>query len=86
MPLPDQSPPTMEQEEDLACMQGLSARDPKALEQLYQRHSPLVHSLALRMLGNRARAGEPLVDRFLEELWERNPPGTMPGVPDRSPT
>jgi RNA polymerase sigma-70 factor, ECF subfamily len=71
-PLPDSLPPTLEQDDDLACMQGLAARDSGALERLYQRHSPLVYALALRMLGNRAEAEELLVDVFWE-LWDRAP-------------
>jgi len=49
-------------------MERLTARDPTALESLYDRYSRMVYSLALRIAGQPAVAEEIVQDVFLK-LW-----------------
>ncbi len=51
-------------------MSAISARDEKALNEFYQRHSPLVLALCSKMVGNRADAEQVLLDAFWE-FWQR---------------
>jgi RNA polymerase sigma-70 factor, ECF subfamily len=53
---------------DGELMERLSARDPTALESLYDRYSRMVYSLALRIAGQPAVAEEIVQDVFLK-LW-----------------
>jgi len=52
-------------------MAGIAARDPAALEALYERRAALVFGLCLRVLGDRSEAEEVLEDVFFE-LWQRS--------------
>jgi RNA polymerase sigma-70 factor, ECF subfamily len=53
---------------DGALMERLTARDPTALESVYDRYSRMVYSLALRIAGQPAVAEEIVQDVFLK-LW-----------------
>lgn len=55
---------------DLACLAAIAAGDQTALVGIYERHSPLVLALAVRILRDRAAADELLNDVFME-LWNR---------------
>jgi RNA polymerase sigma-70 factor (ECF subfamily) len=65
----DDAPP-MGGADDLALMEGIAARDPGALQRLYDRHAPLVLAVCLRILRDRAESEDVLVDVFWE-LWDR---------------
>jgi RNA polymerase sigma-70 factor (ECF subfamily) len=55
---------------DLALLAGITAGDQAAMERLYDRYSPMVLALAVRILRDRAAADELLNDVFME-LWNR---------------
>ena len=59
-----------DQERDLPCMDRLRAGDMKALEELYDRHSPLLYSLVLRIVGRVSDAEEVLQDTWLQ-VWRK---------------
>jgi len=52
-------------------MAGIAARDEGALQTFYDRHSPLVFALCLRIVKNWAEADDLLVDIFWE-LWDKS--------------
>src|SRR5450432_2734280 len=56
--------------DDFALMRGISARDESALAALYDSYSPLVYTLLMRILHNRADADELLTDIFYE-VWQQ---------------
>jgi RNA polymerase sigma-70 factor, ECF subfamily len=56
--------------DDFALMEGIAARDASALQRMYDKHSPLVLALCIRVLHDRAEAEDVLVDVFWE-LWDR---------------
>jgi RNA polymerase sigma-70 factor, ECF subfamily len=56
---------------DLALVSGVRAGHEPAMAALYDRHSGVVYSVALRVLGDTGRAEDVLQDVFLQ-LW-RNP-------------
>lgn len=56
--------------DDFALMEGIAARDASALQRMYDKHSPLVLALCVRVLHDRAEAEDVLVDVFWE-LWDR---------------
>ena len=56
---------------ELMLMRGIAAGDQAAMERLYDRYSPLVLALALRILRDQASADELLNDVFME-LWNRS--------------
>jgi RNA polymerase sigma-70 factor (ECF subfamily) len=55
---------------DLALLQRIVARDANALADLYDRHSPLLFGLILRILRDRAEAEEILQEVFVR-VWTR---------------
>jgi RNA polymerase sigma-70 factor (ECF subfamily) len=55
--------------DDAALLAAVAGRDASALEQLYQRHSALLFSLALKILMDRAEAEEVLQDAFVQ-VWK----------------
>ena len=55
---------------DEALLRRVAARDPAALQKLYERCAPLALAVALRILRQRAEAEEILQDAFLE-VWKR---------------
>lgn len=57
--------------DDYALMTAIAAHDPAALTALYDRHSRLVFTLALRVIGNRAEAEDLLTEVFWE-LWSKS--------------
>ena len=57
---------------DRACMDRLRAGDPKALDELYDRHTPLLYGIVLRILGRAADAEEVLQDAWVQ-AWKRAP-------------
>jgi len=56
--------------DDHALMEGIAARDPAALQSLYDRHASLVLALIVRILHDHAEAEDVMIDVFWE-LWER---------------
>ena len=59
-----------EQQQDRSCMERIRAGDMRALEELYDRHSGLLYSAALRILGRAADAEEVLQEAWLQ-AWNR---------------
>jgi len=57
--------------DDMALMQRVTARDSSALAALYDRHSPLILALCVRVLRDPAEAEEVLGDVFFE-AWNRH--------------
>ena len=55
---------------DLSLLQRIAARDTAALAELYDRHSRLVFSLVLRIVGDRGEAEEILQEAFVR-VWTR---------------
>lgn len=55
---------------DLSILQRVAARDTAALAELYDRHSPLLFGLILRILRDRAEAEEILQEAFVR-VWTR---------------
>jgi RNA polymerase sigma-70 factor (ECF subfamily) len=62
--------PMNEQQQDRSCMERIRAGDMRALEELYDRHSGLLYSAALRILGRAADAEEVLQEAWLQ-AWNR---------------
>lgn len=58
-----------EQSDDYALLRAIAERDVQAMRVFYDRHSPLVYALCLRMLRNRQDA-EDLLVRIMMEVWE----------------
>ena len=64
-----------DQEIDRSCMDRLCAGDTKALEELYDRHTPMLYGLVLGIVGRVLDAEEVLQDTWLQawrraETWE----------------
>jgi RNA polymerase sigma-70 factor (ECF subfamily) len=59
-----------DQERDRSCIRRIQAGDSGALEELYDRHSPLLYSVAVRIVGRSAEAEEVLQDTWLQ-AWKR---------------
>ena len=55
---------------DRSCMERLRAGDLKALEELYDRHTPMLYGLVLRIVGRAADAEEVLQDTWVH-AWRR---------------
>jgi len=55
--------------DDYALMEAIAARDPEALSTLYDRYSPSLLALCLRVLRDRGSAEELLIEIF-QEVWE----------------
>ena len=60
---------------DRSCMDRLVAGDLKALEELYDRHTPLLYAVVLRIVGRVADAEEVLQDAWVQawktaDTWE----------------
>lgn len=55
---------------DLRLLQRITARDPAALAELYDRHSRLLFGLVLRIVRDRAEAEESLQEAFVR-VWTR---------------
>ena len=62
------SPPSAD---DYAIMEAVAAGDTAALAALYDRHSPLLFALALRILRDRMSAEDLLIDVYWE-IWNRS--------------
>lgn len=56
--------------DDSQLMAAIVLRDRSAFSAFYDRHSPLVFAICLRVLRDRAAAEDALVDIF-EEIWEK---------------
>jgi len=59
-----------DQERDRSCMERVRAGDTRALEELYDRHSALLYSAALRIVARSADAEEVLQEAWLQ-AWNR---------------
>jgi RNA polymerase sigma-70 factor (ECF subfamily) len=59
-----------QQAEDVALVEGVVARRPEALAELYDRYSHLLMALASRILGDAADAEEVLQEAFLQ-VWNQ---------------
>jgi len=59
------------QDLDRSCMDRLRAGDTKALEELYDRHTPLLYGVVLRIVGRAQDAEEVLQDTWLQ-AWKRS--------------
>lgn len=59
-----------EAELDRSCMDRMRAGDVRALEELYDRHTPMLYSLVLRIVGRAADAEEVLQDAWVQ-AWKR---------------
>jgi RNA polymerase sigma-70 factor (ECF subfamily) len=57
------------EDDDYALMEAITGRDPEALSVLYDRHSPTLLALCIRVLRDRASAEELLIEIF-QEVWE----------------
>jgi RNA polymerase sigma-70 factor (ECF subfamily) len=57
-------------DDDFVLMDGIARRDPSALSRLYDRHSPVVYTLCLRILKDPGVAEDAMIDVF-QELWTR---------------
>ena len=73
---------------DVALLDRITARDPNALGELYDRHSRLIFGLALRLLRDQHEAEEVLQEVFVQ-VWTRagtyhhalgSPAGWMVGI------
>ncbi len=60
----------LETPSDAELLQSLGAREPAALERLYDRHAPYALGIASRILGDREEA-EALVQDVFGRLWKR---------------
>jgi len=59
-------------ERDRSCVERITRGDTTALEELYDRHSDLLYSLALRIVGRPAEAEEVLQDAWVQ-AWRSAP-------------
>lgn len=59
-----------EPELDRSCMNRLRAGDLKALDELYDRHTPMLYGVVLRIVGRAADAEEVLQDAWVQ-AWKR---------------
>lgn len=59
-----------DQDQDRSCMERVRAGDTRALEELYDRHSGLLYSAALRIVARAADAEEVLQEAWLQ-AWNR---------------
>src|SRR3954469_11883338 len=57
-------------DDDYLLMEGIARRDPSALSRLYDRHSPVVYALCLRILRDPGMAEDTLIDVF-QEIWQK---------------
>ena len=55
---------------DRSCMDRLRAGDTTALEELYDRHTPMLYAVVLRIVGRAADAEEVLQDSWVQ-AWRR---------------
>jgi RNA polymerase sigma-70 factor (ECF subfamily) len=59
-----------DQDLDRTCMSRMASGDTRGLEELYDRHSPMLYGLILRIVGRVADAEEVLQDTWLQ-AWRR---------------
>jgi RNA polymerase sigma-70 factor (ECF subfamily) len=59
-----------ENDRDRQCVERVRAGDPAGLEELYDRHSPLLYSMILRIVSRAADAEEVLQEAWLQ-AWKR---------------
>jgi RNA polymerase sigma-70 factor (ECF subfamily) len=60
----------MDQERDQQCIQRMQSGDTAALRELYDRYTPLIYPLLLRILRSQAEAEDALQDAWLQ-IWNR---------------
>jgi len=59
-----------DQDPDRSCVSRMRAGDTRALEELYDRHAPLLYGLVLRIVGRASDAEEVLQDTWLQ-AWRQ---------------
>ena len=63
--------PLMEQSLDLQCLERVRSGDSRALGELYDRYTPLLYPMVLRILRSSAEAEDALQDAWLQ-VWRRS--------------
>lgn len=63
--------PLTDQERDLKCVQRVQAGDSVALAELYDRYTPLLYPVALRILRSPSEAEDAVQDAWLQ-VWKRS--------------
>ena len=75
----------MDQSSDLLSMGRLQAGDRSALADLYDRHSPVMYGVALRILQNRTEAEDVLQEAWMQAWKQRGSfdpeRGNVPAAP-----
>jgi RNA polymerase sigma-70 factor (ECF subfamily) len=59
-----------DQERDIQCLKGVQAGQSRALAELYDRYTPLLYPLVLRILRSAADAEDALQDAWIQ-VWKR---------------
>lgn len=63
--------PLTDQERDLRCLERVQAGESRALAELYDRYTPLLYPMALRILRSTADAEDALQEAWLQ-VWKRS--------------
>lgn len=66
----DEAVTSTDHEQDRRCLERVQAGDQRALAELYGRHTPLLYSVALRILKSPADAEDVLQEAWLQ-VWKR---------------
>ena len=61
--------PNVQIKQDISLLEKISKEDPSALSDLYDRHSPLLYSIILRILKEKAETEDVLQEVFIN-VWE----------------
>ena len=61
--------PVTEIRDDGALLRAVATRDKEAFQQLYERHSPMLFGLAVKILGDRVEAEDVLQETFVQ-IWK----------------
>ena len=62
--------PLTDQESDLRCLRRIQSGDSRALGELYDRYTPLLHGLVLRIVRSAADAEDTLQEAWVQ-VWKR---------------
>jgi RNA polymerase sigma-70 factor (ECF subfamily) len=63
--------PLTDQERDLACLRNVQAGEPRALADLFDRYTPLLYPVALRILRSPTDAEDAVQDAWVQ-VWKRS--------------